>query len=114
MTSDEEDESSWVDRDVSHPPDPDEMVIDYPEDYDAEERVEHVIRNEWPRWREVRWIAEAADTDVETVQSVVDDRLAQGELEVRGDAVRRNRYHVYFEEVEELMERAEERPRSLW
>jgi len=74
-----------------------------------EERVEHVLTNEYPRWRGMEWIAAAADTDIEQAQSVVRERLSKEEVVVSGEGVRRNRYHVYFEEVEELTERLDDR-----
>lgn len=95
------------------PDDPDELEPDYPADYTPEDRVDHVLKGEFPRWRSIEWIASAADTDVDQVQSVVRERLSDGELEVSDEGVRRNRYHVYFEEVEGLTEKARENPRWL-
>ena len=97
-----------------HPPDdPDELDPDYPAEMTPEERVDHVLKGEYPRWRGMDWIAAAADTDVEQVRSVVKERLAEGEVEISDEGIRRSRYHVYFEEIEDLTERASENPRWL-
>ncbi|NHN60448.1 MULTISPECIES: hypothetical protein [Halorussus] len=93
--------------------DPDDLDPDYPTDYTPEDRVDHVLKGEYPRWRGMEWIAAAADTDVEQVQSVVRERLGEGEVEISDEGVRRNRYHVYFETVEDATERASENPRRL-
>lgn len=93
--------------------DPEELDPDYPADYTPEDRVDHVLRGEYPRWRGLRWIAAAADTDVEVARNVVEERLVEGEVEVSAEGVRRNRYHVYFEEIEDLTEKAREQPRWL-
>ncbi|MBB6646917.1 hypothetical protein [Halobellus ruber] len=95
------------------PSDPDELEPDYPADMTPEERVDHVLTNEYPRWRGMEWIAAAADTDIEQAQSVVREHLSEGEVEVSGEGVRRNRYHVYFEEVEELTEKLDDRG-QIW
>lgn len=95
------------------PSDPDELEPDYPAEMTPEERVEHVLTNEYPRWRGMEWIAAAADTDIEQAQSVVRERLSEGEVEASSEGVRRNRYHVYFEEVEELTEKLDDRGRLL-
>jgi hypothetical protein len=57
------------------------------------------------------WIAAAADTDIEQARSVVRERLSEGEVAVSDEGVRRNRYHVYFEEVKKLTERLDDRGR---
>lgn len=99
-------------REAFEPPvDSDELEPDYPADMAPAERVDHVLTNEYPRWRGLKWIAAAADTDIEQARSVVRERLSEGEVEVAGEGVRRNRYHVYFEEVEELTEQLDERGR---
>jgi len=90
------------------PVDPDELEPDYPAGMPPEERVDHVLTNEYPRWREIEWIAAAADTDIEQAQSVVRERLSEGEVEVSDEGGRRNRYHFYFGEVEELTERLDD------
>lgn len=95
------------------PTDPDELEPDYPADMTPEQRVEHVLTNEYPRWQGMKWIAAAADTDIEQAQSVVRERLSEGEVEVSSEGVRRNRYHVYFEEVEELTEKLGDRG-QIW
>lgn len=100
------------DRDVRYPPsDPDLLQPDYPDDYNVSDRVDHVLTNEFPRWRPVEWIAAAADTDEENVRNVVRDRLAAGEVEISEEGIRQNRYHVYYEQVDELTEKARERAR---
>ncbi|QSG10577.1 hypothetical protein HSBGL_0136 [Halapricum desulfuricans] len=76
-----------------------ELEPDYPAERTPEERVEHVLTNECPRWRGMEWIAAAADTDIEQAQSVVRERLAEGEAEVSGEGVRRNRYLVISNEM---------------
>jgi hypothetical protein len=93
------------------PVDPDELEPDYPADMTPEERVDHVLTNEYPRWRGMAWIAAAADTDIEQARSVVRERLSEGEVAVSDEGVRRNRYHVYFEEVKKLTERLDDRGR---
>jgi len=93
--------------------DPDEIDPDYPADMTPEERVDHVLGNEYPQWRGMEWIAAAADTGVEQARKVIRERLADGEVEIGDGGVRRNRYHVYFEEVEELTEKARDQPRWL-
>lgn len=93
--------------------DPNELEPDYPADYTPEDRVDHVLYNEYPRWRSIEWIAAAADTSSDVCKSVIWERLAEGEVEVCDDGVRRNRYHVYFEEVESLTEKARDRPRWI-
>jgi len=93
------------------PVDPDELEPDYPTDMTPEERVEHVLTNEYPQWRGMEWIATAADTDIEQVRSVVRERLSEREIAVSSEGVRRNRYHVYFEEVGKLTERLDNRGR---
>ena len=95
------------------PVDPEELEPDYPADMTPEERVEHVLTNEYPQWRGMEWIAAAADTDIEQVQSVVRERLSEGEIAISGEGVRRNRYHVYFEEVKKQTERLDNRG-QLW
>jgi hypothetical protein len=95
------------------PADPDELEPDYPPDMTPEERVDHVLTNEYPRWRSMKWIAAAADTDIEQTRNVVRECLSEGEVEISSDGVRRNRYHVYFEEVENLTERLDDRG-QLW
>ncbi|QSG10322.1 hypothetical protein [Halapricum desulfuricans] len=45
------------------PADPGELEPDYPAEMTPEERVEHILTNECPRWRGMEWIAAAADTD---------------------------------------------------
>lgn len=100
-------------REAFEPPDePDELEPDYPAHMAPEERVEHVLKKEYPRWRGMEWIAAAADTDIEQAQSVVRERLSEGKIEASGKGVRRNRYHVYFEEVEELTETLDDRGQS--
>lgn len=93
--------------------DPDELEPDYPSDYTPEERVEHVLRGEYPRWRSVEWITAAADTDSEVCWSVIQERLGEGEVEISPEGIRRNRYHVCFEKVKKATERACEHPRRL-
>jgi len=61
----------------------------------------------------MEWIAAAADTDIEQAQSVVREHLSEGEVEASGGGGRRNRYHVYFEEVKELTERLDDRG-QIW
>ncbi|MXV61623.1 hypothetical protein GS429_05990 [Natronorubrum sp. JWXQ-INN-674] len=114
--SDEDTLQEALDRaqDVMLPADDsDELQPNYPADYTPEERVEHVLRGEYPRWRSVEWITAAADTDSDVCWSVIQDRLGEGEVEISSEGVRRNRYHVYFEKVEKATERARERPRRL-
>jgi len=70
-----------------------------------EERIDHVLTNEYPRCRGMEWIAAAADTGIEQARSVIRERLSECEVEVSAEGVRRNRYQIYFEEVKELTER---------
>lgn len=98
---------------ISPPDDPDELDPDYPPDYTPEERVEHVLRGEYPTWRSHAWIAAAAETDPDVCWSVIRERLAAGEVEISDEGIRRNRYHVYFEQVRDLTETVTERPRWL-
>lgn len=93
--------------------DPDALEPNYPADYTPEERVEHVLRGEFPRWRSIEWITAAADTDPEVCWSVIQERLSEGEVEISSEGVRRNRYHVYFEKVEKATEQARGNPRWL-
>jgi|APHM01.1.fsa_nt_gi hypothetical protein len=58
-------------RHLSHLSNPDELESDYPADMTPEERVEHVLTNEYLRWQGMNWIA----TDIERAQSVVRERL---------------------------------------
>jgi len=85
----------------------------YPPDYDPEDRIDHVLEGEYPRYRGLRWIAAAADTDTDSVRSVLAERLAEGEVEISDEGVRRNRYHVYFELVREKTERVSDDPEWL-
>jgi hypothetical protein len=57
----------------------------------------------------MEWIAAAADTDIEQARSVVRERLGEGKVEISDEGVRRNRYHVYYKEVEELTEKVDDR-----
>ncbi|WP_323173197.1 hypothetical protein [Natrialba sp. PRR66] len=93
--------------------DPDKLDPNYPTDYTPEERIDHVLRGEFPRWRSIKWIAAAADTDPEMSWSVIRERLGEGEVEISSEGIRRNRYHVYFEKVEKVTERVREHPRRL-
>jgi hypothetical protein len=95
------------------PGDPEELEPDYPADMTPKERVDHVLTNEYPRWRGLEWIAAAADTDFEQVQSVLRERLSEGEVEISGEGVRRNSYHVYFEEVRKTTEQLDEQGK-IW
>lgn len=95
------------------PEDPEKLDPDYPPDYSPEERVDHVLIFEYPRWRPLSWISAAANTEPESAQSVILDRLAEGKVEISDEGVRRNRYHIYFEEVEDLTEKARNQPRRL-
>jgi hypothetical protein len=98
---------------MSPPDDPDELDPDYPPDYTPEDRVEHVLRGEYPTWRSLKWIAAAAETDQDLCWSVIRERLAAGEIEISEEGIRRNRYHVYFEQVRDLTEKVTERPKWL-
>ncbi|WP_256301564.1 hypothetical protein [Haloarchaeobius salinus] len=92
---------------------PEELEPDYPADMTPKERVDHVLTNEYPRWQGVEWIAAAADTDIKQVQSVLRERLSEGEVEISSQGVRRNSYHVYFEEVRKTTEQLDEQG-QLW
>lgn len=94
--------------------DPDELEPDYPPEMSPEERVNHVLENEYPRWRTMEWIAAAADTEVESAESMVRERLTEGEVEIGTEGVRRNRYHVFYREVMELSEKVESDSRHIW
>lgn len=105
MTEDPCEEALERARDAMFPSDdPDELNPYYPAEMTPEERVDHVLAGEFPRWRGMEWIAAAADTDVEQVESVIQERLAEGEVEISDEGERRNRYHVYYEEGSELTE----------
>lgn len=93
--------------------DPDKLDPDYPPDYTPEDRVEHVLRSEYPNWRGLEWIAAAADTEQESCRSVIWEWLADGKIEISDEGIRRNRYHVYFEQVSDLTEKVEDSPQWL-
>lgn len=97
-------------KDAFEPPvDEDNLEPDYPADMTPKDRVDHVLRNEYPRWRRMNWIAAAADTDIKQAESVVQEHLTEGRVEISGEGVRRNRYCVYFQKVQKLTEKLEER-----
>lgn len=93
--------------------DPDELEPNYPPDYTPEDRVDHVLQHEYPNWRGLKWVAAAADTDQEVCRSVIGEYLADGKIEISDEGIRRNRYHVYFEQVNDLTKKAKDRPRWL-
>lgn len=92
------------------PDDPLDLDPDYPPDYTPEDRVRHVINNEYPKWRGMEWIAAAADTEMQNCESVIVEMLSEGEVEISEDGVRKNRYYLLYEKVNGLVEKAGDRP----
>lgn len=95
------------------PDDPDKLDPNYPADYTPEDRVDHVLHGEYPRWQNIEWIAAAADTDKHVCRSVVQKRLSEGKVELSKEGIRRNRYYSYFTRVESITKRVQDNPGLL-
>lgn len=97
-------------EEMSPSDDPSDLDPDYPPDLSSEDRVLHVLISEFPRWRTIEWIGAAADTTPQNCRSVIMELLSTGEVELSDRGIRRNRYHVYFEEIQYLTEEVIENP----
>ena len=86
---------------------------DYPPDYTPEDRIQHVVSNEFPRWRGFEWIRVASNTCEKNCSSILNEMLSHGEIEISDEGIRRNRYFVMYERVDKLTERASDRPNWL-
>lgn len=108
-----EEASARAEKAILPSDEPDELEPNYPPDYTPGDRVDHVLQNEYPRWRGLEWVAAAADTEQEVCRSVIEEYLADGKIEISDEGIRRNRYYVYFEQVNDLTEKVKDRPRWL-